>query len=123
MTTKTQPTVAARRWTYHFTAPRRMGWPIVLIPGYVRPDWTMQVTKLAVTVRWQPGQDVAVESIAAQGKKVGGGKLRGWRPFAVTDAQRSSLGKLAPDWMHELAAEAVALAGQEVDRTERSDGN
>lgn len=117
--TLTTPVVAYRCWNYEYERPRRMGWPTLVKTGYEpigRAPSRITPRKITVQVRQYDGAAPVLSSVSVSGTWTRTGR-------AVTQEQirhdaRPGLAFTIypPDWVMELAADAVARASEEVSR-------
>jgi hypothetical protein len=110
------PEVTYRSWNFRYKRPRTGGWPLLTRTGWPqrgRKESRITPTELIIQVRQDANDQPAVSSIQARGT---------WTGTTLTASERIMLDArpglaftvYAPDWVQELAEDAVARATAEI---------
>jgi hypothetical protein len=111
----TGPVLIHQTYVFEFTRPKRMGWPTLVqdpIPGWRTPS-RIEPHKIRVTVRHSAGCEPEVSRISVTGKWCTTGRAVVGQTLKHRHGQQSAIGVTAPDWVLELAAEALAETKRE----------
>ena len=106
----TEPTVTQRSWIYVYSRPRRMGWPLLERAGWPGAGYhTENITphKITIAVRQHTDGTVAAESVSVAGKWTATGRSVVRMKVHIDAPREQVLIIHAPDWVLELAADAV----------------
>lgn len=109
----TGPAVVGRTWVYAWTPPRRMGWPGISF-GYPGRTRLLQIRELRVTIRMHGNGEFSIERANVRGRWAATRKDVPWMGLALGPLEHSALSAAAPDWVRELAQEALKLAKEEM---------
>jgi hypothetical protein len=106
------PTEVQHRHTvsYLWTRPRRMGWPTIDKPAIGRRPSPMAPHTIVITVAWRDDWPHQIERIIMRGRWVQTGQEIGNMHLSHNDATRSGLIAEAPDWVMDMASEALRLS-------------
>lgn len=119
MITKTRtgaPEITYRSWNFRYKRPRAGGWPLLTRTGHPQQDRKpsrITPTELIIQVRHDADGQLKVSSVLARGT---------WTGTTLRVNERVGLGArpglafvvYAPDWVEELAEDAVARAAAEI---------
>lgn len=109
MSTITEPRVARRDWLYVYKRPQQMGWPGLVRKGWPagnREDKLVTAHELLITVSQYHGDDPGLKEIRVNGVWPNGNPVRMVRVHHDADPAQG-LVVHAPDWVMELAADAI----------------
>jgi hypothetical protein len=108
----TEPVTTHRSWVYEYARPRQMGWPAIKRTGWeaphkTYPDQMINAHKITITVSQDSGVPPELRNISVTGIWAGT-KVAVERMKIYHDATpEQKLIIFAPDWVLELAADAV----------------
>lgn len=115
--TLTTPTVAYRCWNYEYERPGGMGWPTLIQTGWEegghKPS-RITPRKITVQVRQHKGGEPSLSSISVTGTWTATGQPATGKKILHDAEPGYAMVIYAPDWVHELAADAVSRAKAEV---------
>lgn len=96
---------------YVWARPRRMGWPTILVHRYPegakRKTSEIVVTQVRVAVRYKVGEKPDITRVAVKGRWGTGRPIEQWMSLSYSPSTKSLYGIPAPDWIMELAADAI----------------
>ena len=115
-----EPTVSYRSWYFEYERPRRMGWPTLVKTGHV-PTGTkpsrITARKITVTVKQEHGGEPRLASVTVTGMWTGTSFQATKERVRYEDLRPGlSFTIYAPDWVMELAEDAVRRASEEAKR-------
>lgn len=115
------PEITYRSWNFRYKRPRTGGWPLLTRTGYPqqgRKPSRITPAELIIQVRQADGQ-LTVSSIQARGTWTGT-KAKAREQVILDGRPGLAFVIYAPDWVEELAEDAVARAAAEI---READGN
>jgi hypothetical protein len=115
MSTITEPEVARRSWVYIYRRPAVPGWPLVVRKGWPegnRADKLIKADDFRIKVTQVQGEEPVLEQIFINGSWPNGNPVRMVR--VRHDGGLADLCVHAPDWVMELAADAIERSRAEI---------
>ena len=117
-----EPRVEYRSWNYVYDRPRQMGWPNLAMTdlpgrdgGIARKGSPIGPRKILVHVRQRDGGEPLLAHISVAGDWAATRqRMDGWKRILHDTPPGQALQVYAPDWVLELAEDAVARATAEV---------
>jgi hypothetical protein len=113
MDTLAFPLTVFRSWTYVYRPPEAGGWPKILHTGWPeanRSDKLVTAYELRIHIRQGLGEEPALNSIRLNGMWPNGNPVTNMNVHFDPVKRHHELITFAPDWVMELAADAIGRA-------------